>query len=306
MCSLGQWLQVRGRKDEARPILVEAIGRGEGVLPAGDLAIYFAINSMILLERTQNANWADAAVWYDKLIARGNAMGGEFARSGVSMLLQVAGFHTKAGRHDVAVRRLEEYLAAQARPGYQPDWNCIVRVETSIEWLAEVLEANPDLGRRVQIARARGADRGVAVLTTTPGAILESCSEWLTTHGFFADAEGLLVRAVALRREGAPSGGADLGRALGSLGECRLRLERWEDAEAPLREALSIGEAVHGPQDSRTLRVRMHLAECMLGRNRIEDARRLLLDVVPGPGSSRELVAEHAALLERLEAGRPG
>ncbi len=253
MAQYGQWLQIKSRTDEAVPVLEEAIRRGEQALPQGDLTIYLAINSMILLEFAQNGDWAKAAGWYDRLLQMSGILGGEYAHSAVAMRLQAAGFHAQAGNTALAIERLEQFLLDRTAPGYESDWSSASRIEMSIAWLEDVLDANPDLGRRVQLARADGADRVMAGMSAPPATILFNAGQWLADHAFDTDAADILARAVSTQRTQPQSDPVALRRALTALGQTRLRLRDHAAAQPPLREALALAESQQAPEAELTL-----------------------------------------------------
>jgi tetratricopeptide (TPR) repeat protein len=294
-----------GQGDEAEPVLIEAIRRGEALFPQGDPALYMAVNSMILLEWAHRGNWAAAAGWYDRLIELGDRMPGEYAQQGVAMRLQVAGFYAQAGDMQAAAARLEEFLARSSDPGYTLDWQSATRIEMSMGWLEGILEARPDLGRGVQLARVIAAGHIMTGVTTPPASMVEQAGAWLAGHGFDEDAAGVLEESVEAYRSLEPPNPAGLRRALGLLGGVRVRLGAFESAEPALREALSLAEG-DDAAEAEVLELRLTLAECLIGRGRVEEARRMLAALAGEAAGSAGLADRHRRLVERAGGASGG
>lgn len=323
MGEFGIYLQRRGRTEACIPVLTEAVRRGDEAIPEGDLTMFYSLNSLILADLTQSGQMARAAGNYDRLITMAERMEGEFARATVSMWIEVAGLHAEAGDEERALARLETFVESRDRTDHEFDWTDTIRVESGIVMVRPVLDRHPDLGRRVQLARAAGVGNQSMGFQKPPATILSEVAAWLVERGFSADAEGVLERVVALRRGEEPQDRARLGRALAELGRARLELadaaqpigapatpdaaERWARAEAPIAEALSIMAASDQPDEIVLAHLRCGLAQCRAARGRVEEAADELAKVTPTDDWPASLAAAHRQALERLVAARdPG
>src|SRR5262249_52734577 len=92
----------------------------------------------------------------------------------------------------------------------------------------------------------------------------------------YAKAEPLLAEVLPHQRRLFPPKSPQLAGALANLGWCRLKLEKWADAEDVLREALEIREAV-SQDDWVTASVKSVLGETLLGQRNHAEAEPLLL-----------------------------
>lgn len=114
----------------------------------------------------------------------------------------------------------------------------------------------------------------------------------------------LLNRDVATARDAKPIDELPLASALASLGSTQLNLNRYEEAEAMLRECLKIRQA-KSPQAFTTSNAKSMLGGALLGQEKYADAEELLLAGYRGlkaaelqvPVKNRVLVTQ---ALERL------
>lgn len=89
-----------------------------------------------------------------------------------------------------------------------------------------------------------------------------------------------------------------LGLPLFAFGRSAMALERHEEAETALREALSLRQRVHPADDPRVLEVEVALAGVLRARHEIDEARRLIAQIAPILESTNSAYA--AELRERL------
>lgn len=92
----------------------------------------------------------------------------------------------------------------------------------------------------------------------------------------FAEAEPVAVELVALSASLESRASDRAGDALTMLGWIRMGVGRWEDAEDPLRRALSTFEMLHGKDNLSATKARAHLGRCLFHLARLSEAERHL------------------------------
>ena len=299
---------------------LRAVRRGDEAIPEGDLTMFYALNSLILADLSQPGQMARAASNYDRLIEMAERMDGEFARATVSMWIEVAGLHAEAGDEERAIARLETFVEARERSDHEFDWTDTIRVESGIVMVGALLERHPELGRRVQLARAAGVGSQSMGFQKAPATILAEAAAWLVDRNYFADAEGVLERVVALRRAEEPQDTRRLAVSLALLARARLEQAAAEHpagepasestlfsgAETLIREALAILASVD-EADPRTISMlRCGLAECLAVRGRVADAEAELSQVTLESDWPEPMAAAHERARARVEAARGG
>lgn len=152
-------------------------------------------------------------------------------------------------------------------------------------------EALAALERAVAIRSATDGEAGATLVSMSNQAVT------LKALGRFDEADALYVRVLAARRRGADP--LDLATTLNNLGANRLMLDRAEEAETVLREALALREAGLGGGHPLTAQTLSLLSDALASQGRFEVAvlmQRRALEAL-GPGADP---VERAAALTNL------
>jgi tetratricopeptide (TPR) repeat protein len=132
--------------------------------------------------------------------------------------------------------------------------------------------------------------------------------------GRLADAEPLFRELADQARGLVGRSDKEMASALALLALCRIKLEKWVEAEPVLRECLTIRERI-APDAWSTFNIRSMLGGSLLGQSRFDEAEPLILEgyqalkaresTIPQPGRPR--LSEAAARVVRLyeKWGRP-
>ena len=112
-------------------------------------------------------------------------------------------------------------------------------------------------------------------------------------NGEYAKCESLYVAARAQAVARAREGSETVALADSGLGECLVKLDRLDEAERHLRNALAINQSIHGEDHPETARDLEALGTILLSTGRFDDAEPLLLRAltaqrnIAGPNSGR-------------------
>lgn len=162
-------------------------------------------------------------------------------------------------------------------------------------------EALAALERAVAIRSAIEGEAGATLVSMSNQAVT------LKALGRFAEADALYGRVLAARRRGADP--LDLATTLNNLGANRLMMDRAEQAETVLREALALREAGLGDRHPLTAQTLSLLADALASQGRLEAAvlmqRRALEAFGPGadPVERAAALTNLANILKSLDRG---
>jgi tetratricopeptide (TPR) repeat protein/tRNA A-37 threonylcarbamoyl transferase component Bud32 len=218
-------------------------------------------------------------------------------------LNEVGVFFWSRGRLDRSIPLFEEGLALRDAAGGRQDPSTILAVgNLGINYLTagRLDEALPLLEDAFERSR-QSSDRGpCAQYLLKAYAMSVEASRPVDS----AKVAALIELVVAELRETLPQDGPDFAAGLAGYALTLLRLQAWTSAEPLLRECLAIRDA-KAPEDWTTFNTKSLLGAALLGQQRFDEAKPLLLDGYRGMKEREATIPAEAAVripeaLERL------
>jgi tetratricopeptide (TPR) repeat protein/tRNA A-37 threonylcarbamoyl transferase component Bud32 len=291
-----------GQTGEADALFVQALEMSERLEP-GDHAAHVEWLLSFARARVGSGRPEAAEPLFERALAMSRRIEPRDDSIVASTLNEVGVFFWSQGRLDRSIPLFEESLALRDAAGGRQDPSTLFAVgNLGINYLAagRLDEALPLLedayARSTQLPNWRIF--GLELLRAY--AMSVEASRPVDS----AKVAALIELVVAEHRETLPQDGPDFAAGLASCAQTLLRLQAWTSAEPLLRECLTIREA-KAPEAWTTFNTKSQLGAALLGQQRFDEAKPLLLDGYRGLKEREATIPAEAAVripeaLERL------
>jgi len=277
--NLGSILMAQNKHAEAESLLREALAIRRAALPAGHPGIAICLNNLAHLLKARNMLAEAETLLREALeIARATLPANDVGIS--TCLSDLAGLYWEQGKLDMSVPLFEEALkVSEAALGRQHPSTLASMANLGVNYrdAGRLAEAIPLLEKAYQASKHEPSMAWVGEqLFDTYIKAADPAKPEATTKALT-----LAQELIATARAGLPKDSPELAGQLASISQSLLALQRWDEAEPLIREALAIRESKE-PDDWRTFNTKSMLGGALLGQNKLAEAEPLLLDGYAG------------------------
>jgi tetratricopeptide (TPR) repeat protein/tRNA A-37 threonylcarbamoyl transferase component Bud32 len=274
LSDLGRLLRAQNMFVDAEPLLREALAINRVALPAGDSKLADALSDLALSLQAQN-KLAEAEPLLREALTLHRAANPVGHPNIADALNNLAGLLRAMGKLGEAEPLSREALAIfrAAFPAGHPYLAVVLNNHAKLLRDQErPAEAEPLCREALEIRRAAFPAGHPQVLDS-----MRALAELYIETGKATEAVPLFRAWLESTRATAPKESTQLADQLASIGLQLLTLEEWSEAEALLRECLTIREKAQ-PEAWRTFNTRSLLGAALLGQKKYAEAETLLLD----------------------------
>jgi len=285
-----------GRYAEAEPLYLNALAVRRRTLGEYHARTLDSMNNLANLYRYQG-RYADAEPLYRKGLEATKRTLGDAHPDTISSMSNLAALYTSQGRHTDAAAIYEKTLAWSQRvqgEDHRDTLKMMSNLGAVFSLLGRYDDAEPLLVRSLEgRRRTLGEDHPETLVSTY------NLGKYYDTMGLHEQALGSFTRAVAGARRSLPEEHWHIGRFLQLKGKALTKLKRYGEAEPVLLEAHRILVAALGEDHPTTLDTVNTLAEHYHAQGKLDEARRLVGQLIAArKNAAEEPDADAAALNE--------